>query len=172
MKKLKQKYALWKFKKQLAFANRTIKIPRLETVKKVGVLWQPSQSDGFKYLHDYFSQSKVIFRNLCVHDNGATSLASGSNSVTKKDLDWSGLPKSTPVNQFIETEFDLLLNLAMEQNLVLDYITAFSRAKFKVGWTEKKDNYFDLIINISNKPDSLYLAKQQIFYLGELNKTK
>jgi hypothetical protein len=171
MKRLKEKYAYRKLRHRLESVRRTVQIPQLETAKKVGVLWQPSQSDGFRYLHDYFSHSKVIFRNLCVYDNGAASLATGSNSVNKKDLDWFGLPKSTTVDQFIETEFDLLLNLALKQNFVLDYITALSRAKFKVGWSKGKNNYFDLNINISRKQDALYLAKQQIFYLGELNKT-
>ena len=83
-----------------------------------------------------------------------------------------GLPDAVNVDNFIETEFDLLLNVALQQNLILDYITAFSRASFKIGWSPVKENYFDLNINIGGKQDALYLARKQIFYLGQLNKTK
>lgn len=172
MKKLKEKYAYRKLKHRLASAQRIVKIPRLEAAQKVGVLWKPDQLEAFIYLHHYFSQSKVIFRNLCIYSSGVPSVAKSSNAVTTKDLNWIGLPKTTIIDGFINTEFDLLLNLALDQNLVLDYITALSRAKFKVGCSKEKTNYFDLNINISSKQDALYLAKQQIFYIGELNKTK
>ena len=172
MKKYKEKYAYYKLKHRLASVQREVKVPRLETAKKIGVLWLPDQLDAFNYLHQYFSQSKVIFRNLCIYSSGVPSVAASANAVTNRDLDWFGLPKSAIIDGFINTDFDLLLNLAMEQNLVLDYISALSLAKFKVGCSNKKDNFFDLNINIGGNRNALYLAKQQIFYIGELNKTK
>ena len=66
--------------------------------------------------------------------------------------------------------FDILLNIALSQNLALDYITALSQAKFKVGSSPNASNYFDLNINIGENNDALYLAKQQIFYLAQLKK--
>jgi hypothetical protein len=62
------------------------------------------------------------------------------------------------------------LNIALEDNLVLDYLTALSQAKFKVGSSQKTNNYFDLNINIDENREPMYLAKQQIFYLAQLNK--
>ena len=68
--------------------------------------------------------------------------------------------------------FDVLLNVALEQNITLNYITLNTLAKFKIGWSPNENNYFDLNINITQNQDALYLAKQQIFYLGQLNKNK
>ncbi|HSH19248.1 MAG TPA: hypothetical protein VLA03_02270 [Draconibacterium sp.] len=66
--------------------------------------------------------------------------------------------------------FEILLNIALEDNLVLDYITGLSKAQFKVGSSAKPKNYFDMNINIGENTDPMYLAKQQIFYLAQLNK--
>jgi hypothetical protein len=54
----------------------------------------------------------------------------------------------------------------------INYITALSRAKFKTGWSPDEKNFFDLNIKINEKQDALYLAKQQIFYLSQLNVNK
>ena len=87
-----------------------------------------------------------------------------------KDLDFWGLPKKDKVDEFINIRFEVLFNIALEDNLVLDYITALSQARFKVGSTQIINNYFDLNINIGENQDAVYLAKQQIFYLAQLNK--
>ena len=149
--------------------RREVVLPRSETVKRIGVVWQPKQKEAFRYVHDYFTQERVIFRNLCVSEK-TVDPHSGSNNVTKKDLNWMGMPKPGVIDNFLETEFDVLFNLALKQNIVLDYITGLSKAKFKIGWSDSERNYFDLNIKIGRNKDALYLAKQQIFYLGELNK--
>ncbi|HSM48482.1 MAG TPA: hypothetical protein VK872_11745, partial [Draconibacterium sp.] len=93
-----------------------------------------------------------------------------ANTLTVKDLDFWGLPKKEKVEEFTNIRFEVLFNIALEDNLVLDYITAISQARFKIGSTENVNNYFDLNINIGENQDPMYLAKQQIFYLAQLNK--
>lgn len=167
--KLIEKYACRKLRKKAAAVHRRVELPNPDSVRKVCVLWQPSQKEAFQYLHDHFLREQVIFRNLCVYPSNAVADA-GTNIITQKDLNWMGLPKTGPADDFIKVEYDLLLNIALEQTLVLDYLTALSRARFKVGWSPNDANFFDLNINIGMKQDALYLAKQQIFYLGQLNK--
>ncbi len=167
--KLIEKYAYKKLEHKFNDVHRRVFLPPLETVIKVGVIWKPEYQDAYNFLHEYFVHSQVIFRNLCIFEDEEPKQYS-SNTITKKDLNWLGLPKSGIIDSFIQTDFDLLFNVALEQNLVLDYVTALSRAKFKIGWSEKTDHFFDLNINISANPDALYLAKQQIFYIGQLNK--
>lgn len=164
-----KKYANRKLLKKAELVKRKIKIPRPEAVKKVGILWQPSETDAYSYMQNYFMRKQVIVRNMCI-DLDTNLKASATNIITSKDLDWKGLPKPESCNIFINAEFDLLLNVALVQNLPLKYITALSRAKFKVGWSPDEHNFFDLNIKIGTKQDSLYLAEQQIFYLSQLNK--
>jgi hypothetical protein len=166
-----ERYAYRKIKKQAATVERRVKLPDAGYIWKICVLWKPSEGHAFQYLHDYFSNTKAIFRNICVYDH-TTVTEAGSSAITLQELNWLGLPKAGVADEFLKTEYDLLLNIALKQNLVLDYLTALSRARFKIGWSPSICNHFDLNININGKQDSLYLAKQQIFYLGQLNKTK
>jgi len=168
--KLIEKIAYYTLSKKLKATKRQVELPRPDQIRKVGVIWQPGEKAAFQYLHEYFAREKLIFRNVCVYDDH-TGTPEESSIITSKSLNWMGLPKPGPVDDFIKTEFDVLFNIALEQNRVLDYITALSRAKFKTGWSPEKRNFFDLNINIGNKHDALYLAEQQIFYLRQLNKT-
>jgi hypothetical protein len=95
-----------------------------------------------------------------------------SNTIIPQDLNWLGFPKSGKVAYFTEMHFDILLNIAMKQNVTFDYLTLVSRAKFKVGGHTDLKNYFDLIINIGQNQNALYFVEQQIFYLGQINKNK
>ena len=169
--KLIEKYAYRKLLKTAASVKRQVELPHPDKIRKVGVLWEPSQKQAFRYLHDHFLHPQVIFRNLCVYSKHAVG-ETGTNIITPKELNWLGLPKAGYVEDFTKTEFDVLLNIALEQSLVLDYLTATSRARFKIGWSPDESNFFDLNIKIKKKQDALYLAKQQIFYLGQLNKKK
>lgn len=166
-----EKYALIKLHRMEVAIKRNPEIPNLETIKKVGVLWQPEQKDAYHYLHDYFNKKQVIFRSLCLLDKQIEMMVD-ANTLSPKDINWLKFPKPGVIDEFTKMQFDVMLNIALEQNITLDYITLQTKAKFKIGWSPSEKNYFDLNINISQNKNALYLAEQQIFYLGQLNKKK
>jgi hypothetical protein len=167
--KIKEKYARKKFAKLIANIDRRPVLPDINMVKSIGVIWQPTQKEAFQYLKNYFNREQVIFRGFCVFE-AITNPHQDSNTLTVKDLDFWGLPKKEKVEEFTNIRFEVLFNIALENNLVLDYITALSQSRFKVGSSPDENNYFDLNINIDENRDAMYLAKQQIFYLAQLNK--
>jgi hypothetical protein len=169
IKDIKEKIARRKLAKIISAIDRTPVFPNINTVKTIGVIWQPTQKEAFQYLKSYFNREQVIFRGFCVFE-AITNPHQDANTLTVKDLDFWGLPKKEKVEEFTNIRFEVLFNIALEDNLVLDYITAISQARFKIGSTENVNNYFDLNINIGENQDPMYLAKQQIFYLAQLNK--
>lgn len=166
--KLLKKYAYRKLQKMAANVRHSVKLPDPDAVRKVGVLWQPTEIQAFHYVQNYFTGQGVILRNLCVYTQKPLEGA-GANAITPNDLNWLGFPGGGMVDDFIGIDFDLLLNISLEQNLIFDYLTALSKATFKIGWSTEKINFFDLNINISGNRNALYLAQQQIFYLRQLN---
>lgn len=166
---LKEKFANRKMTRIAAAIRRSPEIPLLDAVKKVGVIWQPDQKEAYYFLQDFFSKKQVIFRSLCVCNENAGQLPD-SASLIPKDIDWLGFPKPGKIDVFTEIQFDLLFNLALRQNVTLSYLTLVTEAKFKTGTSVSDQNYFDLNIKIGENQDAMYLAKQQIFYLGQLNK--
>jgi hypothetical protein len=166
--RLLDKYAYRILRKKAKAVSREVILPHPDDIRKVGVLWQPSENEAYLYLYNYFLQKQAIFRNLCINTE-ETDLSITSNAITPTDLNWLGFPKKGHAVDFMKMEFDVLMNIALKQNKVLDFITALSNAKFKIGWSPDENNYFDLNIKINGKQDALYLAKQQIFYLRQLN---
>nr|WP_321356518.1 hypothetical protein [uncultured Draconibacterium sp.] len=164
----KEKYAYRKLKKLVAAQQHTPIIPKPALHLKVGVIWQPSEKPAVQYLRDHFNHHGAIFRDYCIFDSDSNPAAE-ANSLTVNDLSWWGIPKTEKVSDFIEMELDLLLCLAAEKNYAVDYITALSRAKFKIGSSESDNSYFDLNIKIDQNKDAMFLAEQQIFYLAQLN---
>lgn len=166
---LKEFYGHRKLAKLISQTERRPVFPNINTVYNIGVIWQPTQKEAFQYLKSYFTREHAIFRGFCVFEK-ITNPHQDSNTLTVQDLNFWGLPKKDKVDDFINIRFEILFNIAHENNLILDYITALSQAKFKIGSSPKKNNYFDLNIKIDENRDSMYLAKQQIFYLAQLNK--
>ncbi|MGC9352598.1 MAG: DUF6913 domain-containing protein [Mariniphaga sp.] len=168
--KLIEKYAYRKLQQKAAAVNRRVKLPHPDSINKVAVLWQPEQKEAYQFLRNHFSHGLIIFRNICVYSHDPV-VDVGINTITPQTTNWLGFPKKGIAEDFLNTEFDLLLNIALDHNLILDYLTALSKARFKVGWSPEENNFYDLNINIKGKQDALFLARQQIFYLGQLNKT-
>lgn len=166
---IKEIYVRKKLKKLAAKVVHQPVLPNINTAKVIGVIWQPTQKEAFTYLKNYFVREQVIFRGFCVFEE-TVNPPEYTNTITTNDLTWWGLPRPEKTEEFINMKFDVLLNISLSPNLVIDYITALSQAKFKVGWSPDEHNYFDLNIKIEQNSDAMYLAKQQIFYLAQLNK--
>lgn len=165
---LKEKFAYKKLHKLSSKVKRVVELPEINSIKKVGVIWLPHQNEALEYLRNHFSNPHTIFKRLCINTIKKTGKIS-INEVSHADINWWGLPKREKFEEFITTEFDLLLDLSMERSLVIDYFNALTTARFKIGYAESKENYFDLNINIGENKDALFLAQQQIFYLAQLN---
>ncbi len=166
---IKEKYRNWKLKQELAKISRTPFVRNIEELKKIGVIWQPHQKEAMNYLRNYFNKNHVVFRTYCVFDE-LSNPSAANNTLTTNDLNWWGIPKPEKTQDFMQAHFDVLLNIAMKQDFVLDYITALTHADFKIGWSPNEQNYFDLNINIGENQDVMFLVEQQIFYLAQLNK--
>ena len=65
----KQIYRERKLRQELAKIQRSPVVHNIDDIKKVGVIWQPSQKEAVSYLRNYFNKNHIIFRTYCVFDN-------------------------------------------------------------------------------------------------------
>ncbi len=161
-----EKYSRKKLRRQAARVNRRIVLVSPAQAKKVGILWHEDDVKAFNFLQEYFRSQSAIVRHLCYSEAKTTA---DSNTLIRKDTDWLGFPKGGAYETFISTEFDLLLNVSVRPSYPLEVITALSAASFKIGWDYNQSGFYDLSVDVSHQPDSLYLAEQQIFYLQSFN---
>ncbi|MBN1822192.1 MAG: hypothetical protein JW833_15835 [Prolixibacteraceae bacterium] len=149
--------------------NREVRLSDFNTAKRVGVLWHVDDKEGFRYISDFLKNKQIIFRNFCYKDLSIEPMA---NSFGKKDTNFWGFPKKGVTEDFMDVEYDLLLNISVGSFFPLEVLTALTPASFKIGRETENENFFDLAIEIKNGENSLYLVKQQIHYIEQFNKNK
>lgn len=71
------------------------------------------------------------------------------NYFTNTTLNFKKIPTSEVALKFIETPFDILINLDLNNNLALNFVAAASSALFKVGKAGGNTEHYDLMIELS-----------------------
>lgn len=90
--------------------------------------------------------------------------------ITKKDLSWAGIPKMNAIKDFIEKDFDILINTSLESIRPLEFISAFSNAKLRIGvFSENKTYCYDFMMHIDSHTDTFNYLEQVEHYLKLLN---
>jgi hypothetical protein len=90
-------------------------------------------------------------------------------TFTLKHLGWRGAIKDKALQQFLKTEFDVLISYYKEDVTPLKLITVASKAKFKVGVLETDERINDLIIK-TEVDDFNTFSSELEKYLNVLNK--
>jgi len=88
--------------------------------------------------------------------------------IVKQDVSWYHKPKTFNSSRFIKNKYDILLNLYIEECLALQYMSAFSDAKFRVGHYQKGNLYCnDFHIDLKGDSNVSSLIEQIEHYLNK-----
>ncbi|MDA6071340.1 hypothetical protein NJT12_17105 [Flavobacterium sp. AC] len=77
----------------------------------------------------------------------------------KKHINWNGEIATVFLNEFIETEFDLLISYYSIETGILMMITSKSKAKFKVGFAAVDKNLNRWMINTTIENYKLFVTE-------------
>ena len=90
--------------------------------------------------------------------------------ITAKDINWRIQPQKHFVKEFINTEFDILIDLSLTDHLPLLYCAALSKARLKAGrFQEDHQLFYDLMIHAGPEETIESFAGQIIHYLSRIN---
>lgn len=90
---------------------------------------------------------------------------------TIKEVNWKYQPIKAFVKDFLEEEYDILIDLSLTEHLPLLYLAANSNAGLKIGrFDETHQDYYDLMLDIPNDASLDYFIAQVIHYLNKINK--
>jgi hypothetical protein len=79
------------------------------------------------------------------------------------------VPGGPEINQFKDKRFDILINLYSGNNIQIEFISALSKAKLRVGPFSENPNSYDLMIDIPDSKGIDHLIKQIDFFLNRIN---
>ncbi len=87
-----------------------------------------------------------------------------------KDVNWRFQPQKPFIKEFINTEYDILIDLSLGDHLPLLYCAALSKAGLKAGrFQEDHQLFYDLLIHAGPDETIDSFAEQVIHYLSRIN---
>ena len=169
------KLILLKYRKKRTRRKKTF---NFKTVSKVGILFDATNTNHFGPVFDFYKE-------LLKKNNRQVSLLGfvdgkqvpekylfkkNIDIFTRKDISYFYKPKSPDVIKFVNSEFDILFDLTMLDDIVIDFISALSFSRFKVGRYFDGRNHLDLMVSM---PDGLtieYFITQVVHYMERINR--
>ncbi|MBG6132085.1 hypothetical protein IWQ47_003976 [Aquimarina sp. EL_43] len=76
-----------------------------------------------------------------------------------KSFGVNGAIKSKSLQDFVDKDFDVLINFYEKNSVELNYVAAASKAKFKVGFAEVDNRINDLIIGSTTNDTNLFISE-------------
>ena len=150
---------------------------RFNNIKSIGIIFDESSKKVNSIINslstEFKSKSGVISIYLLAYnvDDNHKPEPIGVPTVffTDKDLNWYGKPKFKDVENFIDTPFDLLINLASNDTWAIKFSTMQSKAKFKVGKLEENIDVYDFMVDNSKNTSVDNFHKLILDYLKIIN---
>ena len=92
------------------------------------------------------------------------------DAICQKDLNWYRIPQGNTVQNFMAEEYEIIIDLTLEDRLPIQYIMAKSRSRFKVGrWSESNTKILDMMIDVAGSRSLPQLIQQVHPYLLMVN---
>ena len=158
--------------------KREIMFVNMLDAKTVGIVFDATESSDFELVKKYITYLKEMKKRVKAigfyNQNAVPALAYSKleyDFFCQKELTWHNSPNSVYVKNFIEDQYDILLDLNLDDLFPLRYISSLSKAKFKVGKKSEKNNpIFDLMIETREGKGLKYFLKNIDTYIFIINK--
>lgn len=144
-------------KKETSLLVRKRSMENLVTAKSIGILYPlvvvPDYNQVEKFVSELQHQHKEVKALGFVQYKEMANRFLPKLSYdffSRKQINWYYKPVSDKVRDFILSDFDLLIDLTVEENLPLKFIAGLSHARCKVGrFSDANKQYYDVMIKIS-----------------------
>ncbi|QZT38347.1 hypothetical protein K5X82_05435 [Halosquirtibacter xylanolyticus] len=151
-----EKIAYRRLFKQLSLKSRSVNIYKLEEAKHIGIIWNQNDVNAANQIQKIIQQLKRP--NCFIHTYSYTNNPININGssvqnvvVTPKQIKWTGAPKSSEAIEFINTSFDVLIDLSIQHNLPITYALAMNNSRFKITSNCHHYEVADFFIQSPNK---------------------
>ncbi len=173
----KQKVGKWVFHRQLKTNLRTKVVCNLDEAKSIGILYEATTEEQMKIIQPfvtYFFNLKKDVKALGFVDSSQLSYCHVPklqyDFFYKKDLNWYYKPQNYIIDNFIKTEYDILINLCDSSVIPIKYLIASSIAHFKIGVYEENYEIYDLMISLEKDKSIQKLMYEIKHYINLINK--
>ena len=172
---IKQKVGDFFFKKELKSNPRQREVHNLHSAQSIGILYDATEREDMlkvsEFVNALFQTKKdvkalgfVNLKELTHHHMPMLQF----DFFFLKDLNWYYKPQNYIIKNFVEKDYDILINLCNSTCIPVKYLAGISQAKFKVGKYEEDIDLYDMMIDIKENTLSA-LIKEVHHYLTVIN---
>lgn len=155
-RKIRTKIGQYYYRKEQSCTDRRCRMTNLHNAKRIGILYTLDDVPDYNLVSEFVSQLQHdhkevkalgFVKNKALVQRFLPKLS--YDFFSKRDLTWFYKPIHTQVRDFIEKEFDLLIDLSLRETFPLQYIAGLSNALCRVGkFSEKNTEYYDFMIDL------------------------
>jgi hypothetical protein len=154
--------------KKLKNRQRSIVVCNIQHAQKIGIIYNATEFVSFEIIKDltkklsqhsevsilgYVNSKKLIDHYL---------YRKGFDFFSRNDLNWYYRPVSEVTESFIRKNFDILIDLSLENYYPIQYIVALSPATFKAGRFSREEKYLDLMIDMEKENEQMKRLHEEI----------
>ena len=150
----------------------------LDQAKSIAILYNAFNAEAVENAIEF---GKVLGKNKSIYllgfinkknNESIRDLYPDLGFISKKDLSWYRVPKRLSSSRFIKGEYDILINYYLIDSLSLQYISALSNAKFRIGHYRDQNLYCnDFLIDLG-ETQSLEELQKLILHFIKNKKTQ
>jgi len=146
------KQSLYQFflRKKLSKVLLPRKTINLNKARKIGILFNATDPGNYVVVDKYAKKLKAQDKKVDLYGYFNFANVQGELSYpyfSKKDFNFYSHPRNDSIEYFLNQDYDILINAYVEDNLPLEYISTFSKSKFRIGLYRKNNiHYSDVMI--------------------------
>ena len=165
-------------KKEASRLHRNRKIFNLAEASRIGILYYLDDDTVYAKVSTYVKKLQDEGKNVkalaYVEDKKLTLQLMPKLSfdfLYPSGLSWNLKPVSIHAKDFMEEEYDILIDLCIKDVFPLIYITGTSNARFKVGLkSTQRSPWLDLMLELDKEKGLDDLIEQVDHYISIINK--
>lgn len=165
-------------KREASRIHRNKKIFNLKDASRIGILYYLEDETVYPRVSAYVKKlqdsGKTVKALAYVEDKTLTAQLMPKLSfdfLYPSGLSWNMRPVSIHARDFIEEEYDILIDLSISDIFPLLYITGTSNARFKVGKkSTQRSPWLDLMLEMDDTKGLDDLIEQVDHYISIINK--
>jgi hypothetical protein len=168
-KQLQRWFYFYFLKRELKSVHALRKTMSLANASEIGILFDASDPDQVSLINqfaDSLNKEKKKTVLLGYYDQPKKAINFNFSYFNRKNLNWHLEPRGDVVNEFISKKFDILINAYTAENLALEYVSALSKASFRMGAYDRQKTYaYDFMLDMKGDRDLRALLAQYRHYL-------
>lgn len=152
-------------------SNYGRKVINLTNAKSIGLLYNASNSDNVVAVTKFVEllKNNELEITSLAYLNENIKEDNRINYFNKTNINWYEIPFGEKIDNFQKRKFDILICATTQECLPLEYLSATSKASYRVGFYQKdKTEIYDFMINVNQQTDLNYFFKQVYNYLKNI----